>query len=166
MRSFAPLPVSPANLALSVSSLRISLFHPSLFHYSPTSLVPISHLPYLLPSSVSRKIFVCHSCENCRGVGVFFPFWKTLRAYGDENSYFIQVLSFHIVAHSLACALFGTRKNSTLFFSTASALFTPKHRGWGYPLVPPHPPHSTQGYSCWLRIGLAPPHFRRTLVLR
>src|SRR6266478_10160105 len=27
---------------------------------------PISHLPYTLPSSVSRNFFICHSCENCR----------------------------------------------------------------------------------------------------
>src|SRR5690242_18508155 len=27
---------------------------------------PIFHLPYVLPSSVSRKSFACHSYENCR----------------------------------------------------------------------------------------------------
>src|SRR6267154_2965158 len=27
---------------------------------------PTSHLPYTLPSSVSRNPFVCQSCENCR----------------------------------------------------------------------------------------------------
>jgi hypothetical protein len=31
------------------------------------------------------------------------------------------------------CALFCTAKNSSLFFSINSALFTQKHRGWGYP---------------------------------
>ena len=34
----------------------------------------ISHLPYLLPSSVSYNSFVCHSYENCRGVYQQFPF--------------------------------------------------------------------------------------------
>src|SRR5260370_9450309 len=36
-----------------------------------------SHSPYTLPSSVSRKSFICHSYENTGGVGVFFPFWFT-----------------------------------------------------------------------------------------
>src|SRR5260370_41503548 len=31
-----------------------------------TCLWPASHLPYALPSSVSRNPFVCHSYENCR----------------------------------------------------------------------------------------------------
>ena len=33
---------------------------------------------------------------------------------------------------SNSCALFCTAKNSSLFFSINSALFTQKHRGWGY----------------------------------
>src|SRR6267378_5825698 len=32
-----------------------------------------SHLPYTLPSSVSRNFFICHSCK--KPGGVFFPFW-------------------------------------------------------------------------------------------
>jgi hypothetical protein len=40
---------------------------------SPTTPA-ISHLPYTLPSSVSRKSFLCHSYENCRGVYQQFPF--------------------------------------------------------------------------------------------
>jgi len=39
-------------------------------------LIPAFHSPYTLPSSVSSKSCVCHSYENCRGVGVFFPFWN------------------------------------------------------------------------------------------
>jgi hypothetical protein len=31
------------------------------------------HLPYTLPSSVSRNSFVCHSCANTGGVGVILP---------------------------------------------------------------------------------------------
>src|SRR5258708_38599067 len=34
-----------------------------------------SHSSYTLPSSVSRKSCICHSYENTRGVGAFFPFW-------------------------------------------------------------------------------------------
>ena len=33
-------------------------------------------VPYILPSSVCCKSFVCHSYKNCRGVGCFFPFWN------------------------------------------------------------------------------------------
>src|SRR5690242_6589384 len=35
-----------------------------------------SILPYVLPSYVCSKSFVCHSYENCRGVPQFFPFWN------------------------------------------------------------------------------------------
>src|SRR5260370_23706018 len=37
--------------------------------------IPAFHLPYTLPSSVSRKSCICNSYENCRGVGVSFLFW-------------------------------------------------------------------------------------------
>src|SRR6267378_6282420 len=43
-------------------------FSPS-FHF-------VSHLPYLLPSSVSRKSCICHSRENTGDVGVFFLLWN------------------------------------------------------------------------------------------
>src|SRR5260370_3953770 len=143
------LPSPPASQTLRSSSF------PYASPYSiqpiltiPRPPVPISHLPNLLPSSVSRKAFVCHSCENCRGLGVFFPFWKTLRAYGDENSHFTQVFSFHIVAHSLAHA-----KTQLFSFQPLPHSLPQNTGGWWYPLVPPHPPHSTQGYSCWLASG-------------
>src|SRR6267154_5635067 len=40
-----------------------------------------SHLPYTLPSSVSRKSFNCHSYENCRGVYQQFPLWNLSRRF-------------------------------------------------------------------------------------
>jgi len=40
----------------------------------PPSL--LFHSLYTLPSSVASNSFACHSYENCRGVGVFFPFWN------------------------------------------------------------------------------------------
>jgi hypothetical protein len=46
-------------------------FRTSLHHYLLTS-----SFPYLLPSSVSRNPFPCHSYENCRGVYQQFPFWN------------------------------------------------------------------------------------------
>src|SRR5258708_20273293 len=42
---------------------------------SPPSFLFVFHLPYALPSSVSRIPFVCHSYENCRGVYQQFPLW-------------------------------------------------------------------------------------------
>ena len=49
-----------------------------LFLRSNSSLPQSSHLPYTLPSSVSCIPFICHSYENTRGVGVFFPFWNSV----------------------------------------------------------------------------------------
>jgi hypothetical protein len=43
----------------------------------PLRLTPSYKIPYVLPSSVSSKSFVCHSYENCRRVPNFFPFWST-----------------------------------------------------------------------------------------
>ncbi len=43
------------------------------------------HLPYLLPSSVSRNSFVCHSCDNCRGVYQQFPF-RFIRSVSEADS--------------------------------------------------------------------------------
>ena len=46
-----------------------------------SSLSPISHPPYTLPSSVVHKSIICHSYENTGGVGVFFPFWNSPHAF-------------------------------------------------------------------------------------
>ena len=46
------------------------------FSHRPISFSPTFHSPYTLPSSVASKSFACHSYENCRGVGVFLPFWN------------------------------------------------------------------------------------------
>src|SRR5271169_4758817 len=44
------------------------------------------HLPYLLPSSVSRNSFVCHSYENCRGGYQQFPERNAPALVGVEHS--------------------------------------------------------------------------------
>src|SRR6266481_2881575 len=49
----------------------------------PYPAFSISHSPYTLPSSASRKSCICHSYENTGGVGVFFPFWLALNS--DEG---------------------------------------------------------------------------------
>src|SRR5258708_34450529 len=51
-----------------------------------------------------------------------------LRIHSDENSFFCSSSFF-----SHCCALFCTHRNSTLLFSSGSALFAQKHRGSGVP---------------------------------
>ncbi len=84
----------------------------------PADATPTSHSPYALPSSVCRNSFVCHSYENCRDVHQQFPFWftppaPTLLGSPCKGSarHWIQVLSFHIVAHS-----FARRKTEPFYF--------------------------------------------------
>src|SRR5882724_13360217 len=66
------LPLSSSALSLCVSAadpaFHSSPFFTSLHHYLLTS-----SFPYTLPSSVSRKSFVCHSYENTRGCGGILP---------------------------------------------------------------------------------------------
>src|SRR6266436_6879124 len=103
----------------------------------PYPAFSISHSPYTLPSSASRKSCICHSYENTGGVGVFFPFWKGLRGRGDGNSHFTQV-PFSSYCCALFCALlrfFAFMQNSTLLFPMDSALFAKKkHPRGGTPL--------------------------------
>src|SRR5258705_11744438 len=71
--SHPPLSSSALSLCASAAdpAFHSSPFFTSLHHYLLTS-----SFPYTLPSSVSRKSFVCRSYENTRGVWVFFPFWN------------------------------------------------------------------------------------------
>jgi len=53
--------------------------------------IAASHLPYILPSSVSCNPFVCHSYEKPRGVPQLFPVWNSSlsarsRAEGSTRS--------------------------------------------------------------------------------
>jgi hypothetical protein len=78
-----------------------------------------------------------------RGVGVFFPIWRSLRGHGDENSHFIQVLSFHIVAHSFPVNLRHSPNNpcGIKCFRTLC-----RHNGGGYArLLPFAPPTAGEG---------------------
>src|SRR5260370_8083923 len=76
--------------------------------------------------------------------------------YGDEGPLFASVkdsqrrelvfCSSSFFSH--CCALFCTHRNSTLLFSSGSALFAQKHRGSGVPPSSPvttthYPPHPT-----------------------
>src|SRR5216684_3778018 len=70
--------IRPFRISLPRSSFNISTCKPSN--------IPTFGFPYLLPSSVSRNPFVCHSYENCRGVYQQFPFWFTAsQAEGNSS---------------------------------------------------------------------------------
>jgi hypothetical protein len=68
-----------------------------------------SHSPYPLPSSVSYKSFNCHSYENTRGVGVFFPFWNSphpARGYRNVPTFqHSNVQTFKCFGEGTSCRL-------------------------------------------------------------
>src|SRR5260370_1056616 len=87
---------------------------------------------YLHTGTLLRLIsFICHSYANTRGVGVFFPFWNALRGHTEKNSLFIQVLSFHTLAHS-----FARTKTQLFYFQALPHSLRKNTRGWGIPSTP------------------------------
>ena len=121
-------------------SLRSQRFRVKFSDSFPQSFPLISHLPYLLPSSVSCKSFACHSCENCRGVYQQFPFCNspikspvqlTCRTVSDPYPPFPTPypLSSHTLAHSFA--LFCTPQNFNSFLFRRFRTLCSKYRGWG-----------------------------------
>ncbi len=94
--SFAdPHPLTPV---LSVFSKKVGAEGSPHFITSP--------FPYFLFS----KSFSCNTYKK-QGCGVCFSFWKALRGHADENSHFVQVLSFH----TLAPLLHAPKINSFVF---------------------------------------------------
>jgi len=69
--------IRPFRISLPRSSFNISTCKPSN--------IPTFGFPYLLPSSVSRKSFACHSYENCQRVYQQFPFWFAPNAGGGNS---------------------------------------------------------------------------------
>src|SRR5260370_16678947 len=70
----------------------IRLFPSASFTSSISFISLISHLPDLLPSSVSPNPFVCHSYENCRGIHLQFPFWNITANAKKELSSILKTL--------------------------------------------------------------------------
>src|SRR5258708_1497236 len=74
--------------------------------------------------SPCTKSFSCN-LQKTRGVGIL----PILEESARSRRRGLAFLSSSFLSHS--CALFCTRKNSTLFFSSDSALFTREHPGEG-----------------------------------
>jgi hypothetical protein len=91
----------------------------------------VSHLPYSLPSSVSRNSFVWHSYETAGGCANNSQCGKF--PLHSKGTFSPRLYSSSFFSHS--CALLCTEKNSTPSFSSDSALFAQKHRGWGTHLL-------------------------------
>src|SRR5690242_4577966 len=122
----------------------------ALFNSSPclraSVAIPIFHLPYVLPSSVSRKSFACHSYENCRGVYQQFPIWNPSSSrissfdlrissfmfrpstfnFGLSTSNSLPAIPFLFSLLHTLLRVFALRRNSTLLLSNDSALFAQK----------------------------------------
>src|SRR6267143_4951229 len=114
---------------LSLRSQRLRVKFSDSF---PQSFPFISHLPYLLPSSVSCNSFVCHSYENCRGVYKQFPFWFIPSAAAGNSSRFLDIqtlrtslraISFPFTPLRTLLRFFAFSKNSTRLLSCGSELF-------------------------------------------
>ncbi len=102
--------------------------HPRRPNALPSPYSSTSRSPYTLPSSVSCKSCICHSCGNCPGCGDTLP---VLEESARSRRRGLVFHSSSFFSHS--CALFCTLQNSTLFFSSDCALFVQKHPG-GVPL--------------------------------
>jgi len=107
----------------------------------PPSFPHVSHLPYPLPSSVSRNPFVCHSYENCRGVYQQFPFrndFTTGEASLNVQTFKpvdVQRVSDLSPFFSNMCALSCTRAKFNSFLFKRFRTLCEKPPGVG---VPPH----------------------------
>ena len=114
------------------SSLRTLYLCVKLSDTFPPAFPLVSHLPYLLPSSVSCKSFACHSYENCRGVYQQFPFWNS----PFITRHYAQVPSFQILPHSfaLSCILLHSAKTQHLYFQALSHSL--QKNGGGMPSQP------------------------------
>jgi hypothetical protein len=136
---------------LLTQSLSLRLSQPPCYQQNEQSNF---HSPCTLPSSVSRKSFSCNTYKK-QGVPpssqISFSIFlvacslrlprpgRGVQPRGNSplatrhsplsSRHWTQVLSFHTLARS-----FAPTKNSTLLFSSNSALFAKNHPGWGYPI--------------------------------
>jgi len=76
-----------------------------------SSLYSTSRFPYALPSSVSRKSCICHSCENCRVWGYSSRFGKVCAVAPRRTRISFKLFLFTFLRTLLHAAKF----NSFLF---------------------------------------------------
>jgi hypothetical protein len=139
MRPHHVVPLTPSESALpscmlsckqivSVSPLESTLTsHPQLTENTTTLSLAESALTSI-PSASPLESAV----TKTPAVGGIPPVLE--RAHPERSRgatcHYTQVLYFHILTHSFALI-----KNSSLLFSSDSALFGKNNRGWGYPLI-------------------------------
>src|SRR5207244_12852888 len=88
-------------------------------------LHPVLRILFQVPYSVTP---VFATLTKTAGVWGILPILENPAVSATGSRFFIQILSFHTLAHS-----FALTKNSTRLFSNDSALFTQKHPGVRYP---------------------------------
>ena len=110
--------------------------HRAVLLTPPSSLAQPTEWSYLhIGTKPPLKSFACHSYENCRGVGEFFPFWNStpplpvvpiVQTFERSGVPTLFAHPFH--SKSLVNARFATT-----LFSISSALFSSRRRG--YPFI-------------------------------
>ena len=119
IRSYENCRVSPALFAKNLK-LRLNFVSPchAARCFSCPSFTPADvpfQVPYLLPSSVCRNSFVCHSYVNT-GVWGYSSHFGTARALSQSRTpCWIQVLSFQTLAHSFVPFCTHQKLNPFLF---------------------------------------------------
>ena len=90
------------------------------------------HLPYLLPSSVSRKSFIWRSYENCRGVPTI-PILERLHCGRSDiqTCRRFSVFPTYLLFFQTHANSFAMRKMLSHLLSNVSELFAKNHPGWG-----------------------------------
>jgi len=93
-----------------------------------SSLYSTSRFPYALPSSVSRKSCICHSCENCRVWGYSSRFGKVCAVAPRRTR-----ISFKLFLFTFLRTLLHAAKFNSFLFKRLRTL-CPKTPGVGVPL--------------------------------
>src|SRR5437016_4531108 len=113
--------------------------HRPVFSIPLPLLNPVLRMLFQVPYAVTPVFAILTKTAEC---GRMLPIFEDLAVSATRSRFFIQVLSFHTLAHS-----FALTKNSTRLFSNDCALFTQKDPGVGYPCT-------------WFNVAESPPHPR------
>src|SRR2546427_7113366 len=111
----------------AIRLFRAPSFTSSVSSYPPVSPFPIFRTFFQVPYPASPLFAILTKTPGVWGYSSHFGTARAVLPTGTP--YIIQVLSFHVLAHSFA--LFCIRKRSTLLFSSNSELFGKNTRGGG-----------------------------------